>query len=269
MTTYMSWWVAGGIVGLAAASRLLRHRGIGTWGQGTILVAATAGFLFGAKIQYRLHVLPLWQALVVHPAEWLSPGYYLPLGIVFAVGAAMLVARVQRMPVLDVADALALAGPVMTPIGRIGCMIAGCCTGIVCPSWWPFGWTHAPDTVAYTAQLSAGLIAAGASASLPTHPLPVYFAALGIAIAAVQLRVLRRGAPAGTVAAVGFLLYPLGQLIIECLRDAPNDRGPVMTAVLAGIIICDCVTVLAVHLGRRWRASDGRRHADGLHAETI
>src|SRR5262249_23680006 len=93
--------------------------------------------------------------------------------------------------------------------------------------------------------------------SLPVHPLPVYFAVLGLVTAAVQVRLLRRDARPGAVAAAGFLLYPLGQLAIERLRTPSENRGPVMTAGLVGMIACTVLVVRAV----RWHDRRRRPHA--------
>lgn len=252
MTPYLAWWIGGGAAGVVAGVWALR-RGNAMSGRATTaaFAAAALGCLYGAKVQQRLRFWPLADAVLVSPSELLTPGYHLPLGLVCGFLAAMLVARAMRASSLRVADALALSGAVMMPIGRIGCMVAGCCTGIVAASWWPFGLRYAPETLAYAEQVSLGVIPADAPMSLPVHPLPAYFAALGLVTAAIEIRLLRRNARPGAAAAAGFALYPLGQLVIERFRPAVDDRGPVMAAVLVAMLVGDLVAVALVRCRER------------------
>lgn len=261
MIEYLAWWFTGGLAGLVAGAWVLRRRDAMNGAVWIAFAAATVGCLYGAKAQYRLRFEPVWDALMVPPSDLLAAGFNIPLGLVFGFAAAMLVARLLRADALRLADALALAGSVMMPIGRIGCMVTGCCTGTVCPAWWIFGVTRGPATAAYAEQLSAGVIRDDAVASLPVHPLPLYFAALGLVTAAVQLRLLRRGARPGAAAVTGFLLYPFGQLVIEQFRMPSDDRGPVMTVVLVAMMCCAIVAVPGIRLhDRRHRSLTNANH---------
>ncbi len=253
MTAYLGWWIAGGVVGLAAGAWMLRRAGELHGRTLVVFAVAALGCLYGAKLQYRWRFEPLWSAAIIPPGELLSAGFHLPLGLVVGFVTAMCAAALLRAAPLRLADALAFAGAVMMPIGRVGCLVTGCCLGTVCPAWWPFGTTFGPDTAVYATQVAAGTIAAGATASLPVHPLALYFAALGATAAALETWVLRRNARPGTIAAVGFAVYPLGQLVIEQLRTPEDDRGPLMTAALLAMVVGDVIAVAVLRRRARRR----------------
>jgi prolipoprotein diacylglyceryltransferase len=108
-----------------------------------------------------------------------------------------------------------MAGAVMMPIGRIGCLRAGCCLGVECPEW-----------------LHAVCVAPEPDAMFRVHALPLYFSALGIALVCVYAGLLRRRAQPGALIIAWLCLYPVGQLAIEQLRPPIESRGPQMTVVL-------------------------------------
>ena len=238
MVEYLAWWLGGGCVGMLCGALLLRCRGVAVGRALVPFAVAIVGCLYGAKLQFRLRDLPFHEAIFFEPGAFLTPGFHIPLGLVLAFVLAIGVGGLLRISRLDLADALALSGAVMMPIGRVGCMLAGCCTGAQCPAW-----------------LDAVCVRAAPPEAGSVFALPAYFAALGCAILAVHLWMLRRHARPGSLAAVAFLLYPLGQLAIEQLRDASPNRAAVMTPVLVGMVLADalvCSTVLLwLHRARR------------------
>ena len=58
-------------------------------------------------------------------------------------------------------------------IGRVACLLHGCCYGTV--THVPWAWRYPPGALAWTEMAEAGLIEWGAHASAPVHPLPLYF----------------------------------------------------------------------------------------------
>ena len=242
MIEYLAWWFAGGFVGFVASVEVLRRRRALTWHVAVVYALAGFACLYGAKIQHRLRFMPVSEALLLTPSELSTPGFHIPLGLVYSFVVAMIACRAMRLPALQVADALAMNYAVMMPIGRIGCLLAGCCTGTTCPAWLA--------RVCVTVPALEGTEA-------PTqivHLLPAYFIALGVVLTAIHVLLFRRGAPPGTLIAVGMLLYPLGQLAIEQLRLTTGDRGAVMTSVLLATIAVDAVCIAGWWVRRTWRA---------------
>jgi prolipoprotein diacylglyceryltransferase len=265
MLTYLLWWGMGGAVGIVAGLCVLRARGMLRAATVAAYLPATFGFLYGAKLQFRLGHLAVWQAIAIPPAALFTPGYHVPLGLVLGFLFAALACLVLRTPVLQMGDALAVTGAAMMPIGRIGCLVSGCCAGVVCGPWFrALCFTFPPGTEAYLSQVEASLITSAAPASLPAHPLQLYFGAAALAVLAVLLWLLRRRAPAGAMLATAFVLYPLAQFGLEFLRAPLADRPTgVMTAVLLGTIVAT-LAILAVVFA--WRRSTFREAGLGARA---
>jgi phosphatidylglycerol:prolipoprotein diacylglycerol transferase len=151
-------------------------------------------------------------------------------------GAATLLWAGRRLalPVLELADRAVpwlLAGHAL---GRLGCLLGGCCFG---RPW------DGPFAVHYRNPLAPAAVS-----SLGRHPVPLYEAALLLALAAVLgLRPLR-DAGSGRRLLDYFASYSLLRLWLECLRgDAVRGLwfgGVVSTAQLLALLVllaCACL----------------------------
>lgn len=241
-------WV-GGLAGVFVlrARRALSSRAVAAMGLGTV------AFVAGIKLQYRLELFAPGEALAIPVDRIAEPGAHLPLGLlagsVVAVGSAALLGSGWR----QVGDAWAVAMSVMIPIGRVACLLAGCCYGVVCarwPSWLCL--TYPRGSPAFSRQAAYGLVDPGSAASLPTHPLPIYFALASLATLAILLRLLRRERAPGTLLLAFAILRPAAKLGLEPLR-ADARPGPLMTAIPA-VVLVGAIVVAIVILARRRRA---------------
>ena len=210
MVAYLSWWIGGAFAGFACGLLVLRRRDALSSRVLAVLAVAMVAMISGAKLQYRLRFFSFADALVFSPSELVAPGFHIPLGSALGFAAAMGMAALLAVPMLDLADALATWAMVMMPIGRVGCLVAGCCKGAVGPTWME------AVCVREAPYEGAALV----------HSLPVYFALLALALLALDLRLMRRGAKAGTVAAVTFLIHPVGKILLERLRRAASPATP-------------------------------------------
>jgi prolipoprotein diacylglyceryltransferase len=246
MNQYFLIWTAAGATGFLAGTLVLRHRGLASLRGLLVLAAGWCGLLVGAKWQFRLESLPVGEALLVSPADLLTPGMRLPLGLLTGALFAALHCAIMRFPWLDAGDALAVAASVVIPIGRIACLLNGCCMGTVCPAWAAaFCLRFPPGSETYNAQLRAEVITLAAPVSLPAHPLPLYFAAASILTLIVLLWLLRRGAPAGALLAAFCLLRPLAKLALEPLRaSTPSGPSGLMLAIPLGVLVTTSVVLL-------------------------
>src|SRR5215813_4266559 len=247
MSSHLLIWTAGAATGFLAAVTMLRARRALSSSTVLALGWAWAGLLIGAKWQYRLEQFPLLGALWMSPGEVLAPGLRLPLGLLVGGMLAGLWCLAVGAPWRATGDALAVAASAMMPIGRIGCLVNGCCMGAVCGRFAAFCLRYPPGSEAYTVQLSDDLIPASAPLSLPAHPLPLYFAASSLVILAVLLWLYRRGAPQGALLATFCILEPLVKLLLEPLRATP--RPP---ALMVGIPL-SVLTVSSIVLVAKYR----------------
>jgi phosphatidylglycerol:prolipoprotein diacylglycerol transferase len=147
-------------------------------------------------------------------------------GIVFYGGvlAATLVfifyTRRFRLPVWQVLDVLAPAIGLGVAIGRIGCLLNGCCWGK--PSDLPWAITFPAKSIPWTDQVNQGLISETAARSLPVHPTQIYLALAGLALMAATLLYYRHRRHHGDVMALLMLGYAVTRFGIEFLRaDEP------------------------------------------------
>jgi phosphatidylglycerol:prolipoprotein diacylglycerol transferase len=249
-TVYFAPWVAGAVIGGVAGTLVLRSREAltpATFAAGWI---AVAGLLVGAKWQYRLESLPVGEALWLRPGDLFTFGLRLPLGLLTGGLLAGLWCLAVGAPLLATGDALAVMASTLIPIGRLGCLLAGCCMGTVCGRWaMPTCLRYPPGTEVYARQVQRGLIADTSATSLPAHPLPLYFALASLATLAILLWLLRRRVPVGTLLAVFCILRPLAKLSLEPLRADPRPA-----ALMLGIpaaVLGTTLAVLAVRSVRR------------------
>jgi phosphatidylglycerol:prolipoprotein diacylglycerol transferase len=168
-----------------------------------LVVWLVIGGIIGARTGY----------VVAHPSEfipqpwmvfWVRQG-----GLVFygglagAIVATLLFARLRGVSLWRVADVMAPAVPIGHALGRIGCLLNGCCFGRVCDLPWAIG-LHGQSR----------------------HPSQLYMA-LGNVIVAAVLLVMERRSQSGSGRrlrsgqlfwAYGFL-YGLVRLVAEFFRD--------------------------------------------------
>jgi prolipoprotein diacylglyceryltransferase len=112
----------------------------------------------------------------------------------------------------DLADALAPSGIAALGIGRIGCLLAGCC------------WGRPTD-------LAWGVVFPELGPP-PRHPLQLYSAALDLGLAGL---LWKSSGPPGTTAARAALGLGLGRLLLETLRD-PGAADPTVGGIGNGVV---------------------------------
>jgi phosphatidylglycerol:prolipoprotein diacylglycerol transferase len=230
-------WALGLYLGGIGALFVLRARGATSPAAVVPMILAAAGFLVGARLQFRLEALPFGQALAMPLAGIFEPGMREPLGIVLAAVFACSAAALLRVPWRAMGDAVAVTLAAMMPFGRIACLIVGCCAGRVASP--RFAWLAARyprGTEAHATQVAQGLIDATSPFSLPTHPLPLYFALAGLALLALLVRLLRRGAASGSLLLTFGFVWPVVKLSLEQLRADPRP-GMLMTLIPSAVLV--------------------------------
>jgi len=215
------------------------------------LGAFVTSILVGSKLLYLLEAWPHWYTISPEPlAAVLSlkmrvPGGFLLAGVVGAPLAYWL--GVRYLWLLD--TAVPAAGLAIVGI-RIGCFLEGCCYGF--PSTLPWAVTFPANSPPYEWQRDHGLISASDMAAAPTHPLQLYFAAVGFLIFVGLLAYQKRKRYEGEVLLLFFLVYLWSSWLLELLRASPHDftRHVALGASLVA-------TVVAVLI--EWRLNAARR----------
>ena len=184
----------------------------------------TLGLIFGLMlIGSRLGAFHAdeWAALF-YQGEWYSEAPKTAIGgIVLGLLAYQILKRWFHLPPAA-ADAIVLSVPVGVIIGRMGCLVAGCCYGT--PAGGPWAITYGPESSAFQDQVACGTIASDALNSLPVHPVQLDLLLYNLVIFAI-LWAFRNKLKPGYLTYLGIALVALGRFGSEFFRDLATNRG--------------------------------------------
>lgn len=194
---------------------------------------AVAGGLVGGVLLYIAVHVPLF---VADPGLLLQPGLVFYGGLIGGAGAAALYCRIYSVPLPRVADAAAPGLAFGHALGRVGCLLGGCCYGrVVAPSF-PFA-----------------VELAGAT----RHPVQLYEAAGLVVIAAVTTLLPRQHK--GAIFTVYLGLYAVLRLATERFRGDDFERSSIVrgssTSQLIAAVMLVAAVALVFHL---YRPSNGK-----------
>ncbi len=195
------------IIGLATLKRRADRAGM----DGSLLVDVGLWLviwaLVGAKVLLVLVELPRYLA---HPAEILgvlrSGGVFLG-GFIAAVVAAVVLVRRHRLQPLATLDVIVPSLALGQAIGRVGCLLAGCCWGASCALPW---------AIVYTNPQAAANV--GTPLGVALHPWPAYASLFNFGVYLVLAALYSRRVATGRVLATYLLLYGVGRFSLEYLR---------------------------------------------------
>ena len=122
-------------------------------------------------------------------------------------------------------------------IGRIGCLLWGCCHGAV--SSWPWALTYPRGSIAWFQHFDRGEIAVGAASSLLVHPLPLYLFSMEFALGFFLLWFRGRKAYDGQVLLAFLLLHGTFKYLLEYFRDPVHwmHQTVLPIAMVAGLVL--------------------------------
>jgi phosphatidylglycerol:prolipoprotein diacylglycerol transferase len=245
-TSYFVLWVVGAIVGVWTATRAARHAG---FPGGRSLCAACAlalAIVLGSKLLFLFEhaLLPADATLVWEQGDLrhvLRFGFRIPGGIVLMALVLPLLCRRLRLAALPFADAILPGVGIALFFIRVGCLLNGCCFGAVTAS--PLAITFPAGAQVYGWQLASGLIAPGATRTLPVHPLQAYFALMGLALFVLSRHWQRTKRLDGQVWFNFNLVFFGASFFLELLRPQPLRLN---------LALCAAVLMITVVL-RSWR----------------
>jgi phosphatidylglycerol:prolipoprotein diacylglycerol transferase len=230
------------LVALQLAVVRARHRGLdGTkvMDLGIYLIIAA---LVGAKLMLIVVDFDYFRS---QPRELLSlvrAGGVFYGGLLAALGVAILLVRRYQLRLWTTADLFAPGIALGHVVGRLGCLMAGCCYGT--PTSMPWG-------ITFTNPLAASNV--GTPLGIPLHPTQLYDAGAELLILVVLLATERRGKPfEGRTFWLYMLLYAISRFIVEFYRG--DDRGTIMgvsTSQFVSLLIVPLAIVMLLRLRRR------------------
>jgi phosphatidylglycerol:prolipoprotein diacylglycerol transferase len=195
------------VVALSVTVRLAARKGLDkelTMNLG--IYCALAGLL-GAKILMVIFDIGYFTS---HPGELFSLSTLQAAGVfqgglVLAVAFAWYYTRKFAMPWLTTADVFAPGIAIGHAIGRLGCLAAGCCWGVVCDRPWAITFRNPAATT-------------GVPLYQPLHPTQVYeFAAEGITFLYLMSRIGKPHRP-GTIIGLYLVISSVLRFAVEFFR---------------------------------------------------
>ncbi len=130
-------------------------------------------------------------------------------GFIGATAAAILFARIKKVPMWKMGDVLAPGIALGYAIGRLGCLLNGCCYGRECHLPWAIHFPPGHETYPHG-----------------VHPTQLYDAFLGLGFSVLLVRLFRHKKFDGQVFAVFLIGYCLLRSFVEIFRGdyPPNQR---------------------------------------------
>jgi len=211
--------------GVVAALLTLRRRADRAGMDGTNLVDFALWLviwaLVGAKLLLVIVELPRY---LRDPASLLgvfrAGGVFLG-GFIAAVIAAAVLLRRYKLRTLPTFDVITPSLALGQAIGRLGCLMAGCCWGAACDLPW---------AVTYTDPVAAERL--GTPLHQPLHPFPVYESLFDFGLYFLLAALFARRLAAGAVFATYLVLYGVGRFALEWTRG-DVARGFVLDGLLS------------------------------------
>ena len=216
-------------------------------------IASIVSALVGAKL---LLFVVDFEHFTTSPAElWtlVRSGGVFYGGLMLAVVVALWHMRRHAMPVWTTCDAFAPGIALAQAVGRIGCLLAGCCYGHA---------TNLPWGITFTNPLAATNVGTPLGVSL--HPTQVYESAATLIIFGFLLLFERKGNVfPGRTFWTYLLLYPMTRFFIEFFRGDP--RGTVFdvlsTSQFVSALLVPLSIVMLVVLARSNGPTTGQNPA--------
>jgi phosphatidylglycerol:prolipoprotein diacylglycerol transferase len=240
--TYGVLLAAAYLVGLKLALVRARARGLDPARTLDLGIAIIVSALVGAKLML---LIVDFQYFRERPAELLSlvrSGGVFYGGLIGAVGVALWYMRRHGLPIWTTCDVFAPGIALGHAVGRLGCLMAGCCYGK--PTTLPWG-------ITFTDPFAAANV--GTPLGIALHPTQLYEAGAELAILAVLLLSERRGrAFPGRTFWIYIFLYGVSRFIIEMFRG--DERGMVFgvlsTSQFISVLIVPISVAMLIWLGR-------------------
>ncbi len=206
--------VAGGVLlGLWYARREAAKHGLNpddVWNIGIYMVLVA---LIMAKIWL---VLSAWDYYRANPREIFSmtviqSGGTFYGGVVGAMATIIIYTYAKKIPILPLLDTFAFAVPLGHSIGRLGCLLAGCCYGKP---------TSVPWAITFKNELAEQI--AGTPLHTPLHPTQLYESGAEFLNFLIIVWLARRQRFTGQLVGTYFLLYGFERGTIEFFRGDPG-----------------------------------------------
>jgi phosphatidylglycerol---prolipoprotein diacylglyceryl transferase len=164
-----------------------------------IVVAA----IIGSRLLYVIQNLETFTSAPLEMFKIWKGGLVFYGGFIGALVVVLVYLRIHRLPLGKIADIAAVSVPLGHFFGRLGCLSAGCCYGVICECPWAVTFSH-PEALA--------------PLQVPLHPTQLYEAVANLAIFLILFSFRHRKRYHGQLFLIYVMLYGSIRSVIEIVR---------------------------------------------------
>ena len=177
----------------------------------------------GVLVSRLVHVIDNWDYYVRNPMQIFTfEGLAVYGAVIGALLAVLVYTWLKKLSFWQLADVVAPGAILGQAIGRIGCLLNGCCYGLPTSLPWAMVYAH-PDSYA--------------PLGIPLHPTQIYHLIWNLAAFALIWLLRRRLKPQGSLFLTYLALYAAGDLSIRFFRQGEPFLFGIQQAQLIGIVI--------------------------------
>lgn len=216
-----------------------RRRGFSQETVWDIALWAVVGGILGARL---LHIIDRWDYYVSRPDQLLNfAGLAIWGAVLGGLGAILIFCRARKISFWQVGDMAAPGAILGQAVGRIGCLINGCCYGLAC---------DLPFAVVYLNENSF------APHGIPLYPTQVFHIVWDLAGFGILWALRKRLKPDGTLFLLWLIIFAAGDFAVRFFRETEPFLFNLPQAQLVDVVIILAVGVtMAVRL---WSVRAGK-----------
>jgi prolipoprotein diacylglyceryltransferase len=236
LSSYFTMWAVAAAAGVTIALRQATRDGIAPRTALGIVLAVAVLVVVGAKgqalLQEAIFGRPPIGVNAAPAANPLTRGFQVPGGVALVFLGLPLLCAIAGVSTRGVSDAVIPALWAALAVARFGCFLHGCCFGTVADVPWAVRFP--PTSPAFAWHFHARWVTDQAPASLPVHPLQLYFVALCAGLYIAGRWWLRHRPWVGFAGLATGLGYFGGTFGLELLRQERIHLNLLVTA--AGVL---------------------------------
>jgi phosphatidylglycerol:prolipoprotein diacylglycerol transferase len=259
ISSYFVFLSVGWCVGGAIFYRAARREGMSAESALSIMAGCALGATLGATLMSALFVP--WHELSARLAEGSA---FIGRTVIGGIAGGIVGVEVCKKLIghaRSTGDAFALAIPPGHAIGRIGCLLQGCCYGT--PTSLPWGVHYPSLSFAHASHVARGLVPSTAAASLPVHPAPLYEFAFDLGMWCLLLVARPRLRAQGSLFRLYLTCYAAFRFLAEFFRgDSLAPSGFFLKPVQVLLLLA--MFAYGLRLRASERAATARASAAGL-----
>ncbi|MDD5647524.1 MAG: prolipoprotein diacylglyceryl transferase [Dehalococcoidia bacterium] len=180
-----------------------RRRGIAQDVIWDVALWAVVGGIIGARL---LHIIDRWQYYLYHPEQLLNfAGLAIWGAMLGGLAAILIFCLVKKMSFWLLGDIAAPGAILGQAIGRLGCLVNGCCYGLTC---------ELPIAVIYSNPNSYAPI------GVPIYPTQLFHIVWDLAGFAVLWSLRKKLRPEGTLFLLWLIFFGMGDFVIRFFRES-------------------------------------------------